>query len=323
VTPATWLGDVVRAVAAETPPGTTPYPELVRKIARLLGVDLGQHHAAADAEPASVLPPDRLHATEMAGPPWPEQAPAATERVVRRSRATGEAEEREQDPMAGLRRSWVEVPDQPWATDAVPDLPRITPEQLVADPPHEPLLRRATTSAIVQALLSRHVPDDEIDVPALVEQTASARAVRELPRLPRPTLRYGAHVLVDQSEGMSLFWRDQQTLLDAIRGVVGEALTGVSVLDGSPRRMRRGHLDPEPGRAVLVLAGFGIRWGRVERNAWENYVARLRQRECRVAALVPFPRDRWPGWLTSLMPVVCWDRVTTVGAVRAALGKAS
>lgn len=323
MTPATWLGDVVRAVAAETPPGTTPDPELVRRIARMLGVDLDPHRPAEIEEPEPVFAPTRLHATEVAEQPWHEQPAATAERVVRSSRATGEPEAREQGPMVGLQESWTERPDQPWTTDAVPDLPRITEKQLIADPPHEPLLRRATTSAVVQALLSRHAPDSEIDVPALVEQTASARAVRELPRLPRPTLRFGAHVLVDQSEGMSLFRRDQQTLLGAIRGVVGEALTEVSVLDGSPRRMRRGHRDPEPGRAVLVLAGFGIRWGRVERNAWENYVCRLRQRECRVVALVPFPRDRWPGWLTALMPVVCWDRGTTVGVVRAALGKAS
>lgn len=324
MTPMAWFGDLLRAVAAVTPPGTAADPEVVRKIAKMLRVDV--EPGRRDEEPGPVLPPTRLGATEVTAAteePWHEQAPATTERVVRQSRATGRQDELEQDPMAGLRRSWVEATEQPWTSDSVPDLPKITPEQLVADPPHEPLLRRATTSAVVQALLSRHLPDNEIDVPALVEQMASARAVRELPRLPQPTLRFGAHVLVDQSEGMSLFRRDQETLVGAIRDVVGATLTEVSLLDGSPRRMRRHNRDPEPGRAVLVLAGFGIRWGRVERNAWENYVRWLRQRECRVVALVPFPRDRWPGWLTSLMPVVCWDRVTTVGVVRAALGRAS
>jgi hypothetical protein len=61
----------------------------------------------------------------------------------------------------------------------------------------------------------------------------------------------------------------------------------------------------------------------VEQDRWESYVRWLRQRDCRVVALVPFPPDRWPAWLTALLPVVCWDRVTTVGGVRAVLGRAA
>jgi hypothetical protein len=226
--------------------------------------------------------------------------------------------------MIGLRKLWQEsAPERPWLPESVPPLPRLSEEQLVADPPLEPLLRRASTAAVVQTLLSRRVADQEVDVPALVEQLASARAVRELPRTTRPTLRFGAHVLLDQSEAMSLFWRAQCALVNVVRNVVGASSTQVSVLTGAPSRLEPGHRHPSPGKAVLVLAGFGIRWGRVEQDSWESYVRWLRQRECRVVALVPFPRDRWPGWLTALLPVVCWDRVTTVGGVRAALGRAA
>ncbi|MEU7477839.1 hypothetical protein AB0A63_17770 [Lentzea sp. NPDC042327] len=320
MTAAAWLGDLVRAVAAETPPGREPDPALVRQIERLLGIEHGTPPVVEDAAPP---------------PPEPQPLPPPEEHVRTRmpeaeetGRRFGDFEQppsyrTEQDPMVGLKVSWDDEgePDRPWLP--VPDLPVLSPEQLLRRPPHEPLLRRASTSAVVQALFSRRMPDTEVDVPALVEQLASARAVSELPRLAHPTLRFGAHVLMDRSEGMSLFWRDQQALVGVVNSVIGASLTEVSVLSGSPRRMQRGHRHPAPDRAVLVLAGFGIRRGRAEQEVWEPYVRWLRRRRCRVVALVPFPRDRWPGWLTSLMPVVSWDRVTTVGAVRAALGRTS
>jgi hypothetical protein len=325
VTPAAWLGDLIRAVAAVTPAGEAPDERVMRDIAKLLGMEepvpvishRGPKPDGPEPEPAE-------EETRQEEPAEPVRAPVRDSPPPRRP---GQAEpaEQEQNPMAGLRTSWDETPpaQPPWTSEDVPSLPRLDAARLTLPLPHEPLQRRASTSAVVQALLSRQMPDSEVDVPALVEQLASGQAVSELPRLAQATLRFGAHVLVDRSDGMSLFWRDQRTLVDAIRNVVGAALTDVSVITGSPRRMHRKHQHPAPGRAVLALAGFGIRRGRAERDVWEAYVSWLRQRDCRVVALVPFTRDRWPAWLTALMPVVCWDRVTTIGAVRAALGRAS
>lgn len=325
MTPAAWLGDLIRAVAAVTPAGETPDEHTVRDIAKLLGIEepvpVISHRGPKPHDPEPEGAEEETPPDESAEP---VRAPVRNSPPQRRFGQTEPAEQ-DQHPMAGLRTSWDEPPavPPPWIPDDVPSLPRLDAARLTLPLPHEPLLRRASTSAVVQALLSRQMPDSEVDVPALVEQLASGQAVAELPRLVQPTLRFGAHVLVDRSEGMSLFWRDQRTLVDAIRNVVGAALTDVSVITGSPRRMHRRHQHPVPGRAVLALAGFGIRRGRAERDVWEAYVRWLRQRDCRVVALVPFTRERWPGWLTVLMPVVCWDRVTTIGAVRAALGRAS
>ncbi|MGW6445243.1 hypothetical protein [Lentzea sp. NPDC055074] len=298
----------------------------IGKIRAMLGVDPAEFLSTPDAGSAPTLPAEP--AAPPAETPPLNRVPQGEEEYADRRRdpwlGAPQPLQPDRNPMIGLRELWLEtVADPPWAPDAVPTLPKLSDRQLMTDPPHEPLLRRASMSAVVQTLLSRRAPDDEIDVPNLVEQLASARAVRELPRTSRPTLRFGAHVLLDESEAMSLFWRDQCALVDVVRDVVGASSTRVSVLTGTPSRLEPGHRHPSPGRAVLVVGGFGIRWGRADQPSWESYVRWLRQRDCRVVALVPFSRDRWPAWLTALLPVVSWDRVTTVGGVRAALGRAA
>ncbi|MCP2204622.1 hypothetical protein [Lentzea flava] len=318
--PAAWLGDLVRAVAAVTPPGEPPDPDVVGTVARMLGI--------TEPVPVEKITSREVPTAQQDEPVTPVLPPASSDVPF------GEHPERPEPPrfddaeddtgrgpLVGLRESWVEVakPTLVWEDENVAMLERTTVEQLRRKPPFEPLLRRASTAAMVQSLMTQRLPGDEVDVDALIDEVAAGRAVTSLPRLPQPTLRCGAHVLIEDSEAMSLFWRDQWELARVVRNVVGAALTDVSVFSSTPLWPRRGHSHPAPRRAVLVLSAFDVLQGRAEREEWEYYVAWLRQRECRVAGLVPFPPDRWSRWLTRLMPLVCWDRGTTVGTVRSAL----
>lgn len=312
-----WLGDLVRAVAAVTPPGQRPSPAVVSAVAEMLGLDL----------PAEVV--SAVLRTEF---PTAQQEEAVTPTLPAEDVPIGERQDapRFSEPrqsaeggqLIGLRQSWVETkaPPRVWSDPDVDALETASISMLRRPLPHEPLLRRASTAALVQSLLSRRLPGDEVDVAALVEEVAAGRAVTSLPRLPTPTLRCGAHVLVDDSDAMSLFWRDQWQLARVVRSVVGAGLTQVSVFSGTPSLNDPG---PQPRQAVLVMSAFDVLRGRAERDEWERYVAGLRKRACQVVALVPFPRERWPRWLVRLMPVICWDRRTTVGTVRAALGRAA
>ncbi|MFS8095733.1 hypothetical protein LFM09_01215 [Lentzea alba] len=316
-----WLGDLVRAVAAVTPSGQRPDPDVVLRVSAMLGF-------TEPVEITEFAQGSQLPTAQMEEPVTPA-LPSDDVPIGERGDATApQFEEPRRDSsngqLIGLRRSWVETkaPPQVWSDPDVDALETATITMLRQPLPHEPLLRRASTSALVQSLLSQRLPGDEIDVDALVEDVAAGRAVTSLPRLPTPTLRCGAHVLIDDSDAMSLFWRDQWELARVVRNVVGPGLTDVTVFSGSPLLTDAGR-DPEPRRAVLVLSAFDVLRGGAERDEWEDYVWGLRKRGCRVVALVPFPRERWPRWLTCLMPVICWDRSTTVGTIRSALGRAA
>jgi hypothetical protein len=312
-----WLGDLVRAVAAVTPPDQRPSHAVMSAVSEMLGL---------------ALPAEVVSAVMRSEFPTAQQEEAVTPTLPAEDVPIGERPDapRFEEPrqsgeggqLIGLRQSWVETkaPPRVWSDPDVDALETASISMLRQPLPHEPLLRRASTAALVQSLLSRRLPGDEVDVAALVEEVAAGRAVTSLPRLPTPTLRCGAHVLVDDSDAMSLFWRDQWQLAQVVRSVVGAGLTQVSVFSGTPFP---GDPGPQPRQAVLVLSAFDVLRGRAERDEWEKYVAGLRKRECQVVALVPFPRDRWPGWLVRLMPVICWDRRTTVGMVRSALGRAA
>jgi hypothetical protein len=148
-----------------------------------------------------------------------------------------------------------------------------------------------------------------------------------LPRLPVPTLRFGVQVLVDRAEPMFPFYRDQQALIEAVRDVVGRGMTEVRYFADSPlrgtgaghRRSWTGYRPPAPGRPVLVVSGFNINLDAERYQAdWQRLVHLLSKQDSAAVAFVPFPRGRWPGWLSTLLPLVCWDRSATTAAVRAA-----
>lgn len=190
--------------------------------------------------------------------------------------------------------------------------------------PHHPLLPPHSETATLQTVLSRVVPEGEVDTRRLLEEIATGHPLQEFPRLPVRTLRFGTQVLVDLGPGMELFARDQAELVDRITAIVGRHATEVLYFAESPLHRAgpgagwtwRPYRPPAAGTRVLVLSNFGChRPGAGLPSAlwheWQELTALLRRSGCLPAAMVPLPPDRYPDRLTPLMPVLSWDRCTT------------
>lgn len=224
-----------------------------------------------------------------------------------------------------LRPARVESASGP--REPVEPLARPTAERVPL--PHLPLLVPHWTSAILRAMLSRQVPEGPVDIPALIDALAHGHPVARLPRRPVPTLRYGVQVLVDRGPGMQPFRRDQDHLVRQIRAVVGSDLVEVGYFSGLPqhgtapgaRWTRTEYTPPEFGRRILLLSDLGLggppdSFHRGTRHDWEEFVRLITRAGCSAVALSPYPPERWPGWMTRLLPLISWDRSTTASRAR-------
>ncbi|RKT55401.1 hypothetical protein [Saccharothrix australiensis] len=319
-----WLGDLARAAHVL---GIADADRL-RAAAGLLGLDAAPARSvapvvAADAPAgapvlgfAGVRPtagPDPGPDTGSDGPP--ARAPAPPGRFPALPEVVRIAEQpapRSADAWHGVER-----------------VPEAGEHHLTARPRHVSLLPPRSQRAILQTVLSRPFPDGKVDLPALVDRIARGLPVRELPRQSVPTSRFGVQVLVDLGRAMAPFAADQRALVEQVRAVVGKHATEVRHFADSPLRGVWGDDDvagpyhpPAPGCRVLLLSDLGLGGPRVDRDRsrhaeWSRFTTILRWHGCSPIGLVPFPPARWPGWLRGLLPLVCWDRTTTVSRARA------
>jgi hypothetical protein len=86
-----------------------------------------------------------------------------------------------------------------------------------------------------------------------------------------------------------------------------------------PGRDWTAYRPPASGTRILILSDLGtggLPFDQIRSRAeeWRSFLALLRRAGCDPVAFVPYPPDRWPRWVTAL-PVVHWDRRTTVHAV--------
>jgi hypothetical protein len=323
-----WLGDLVRALVALTSSGRRLDETEVAAIKQMLGMGTApmvHHHPApvvSPVQPDDVVPVHvQVDEEPQSEPPDGEVPPV--KRPPRRELAPQTTGERT-TTLAGLRRSYNDKETQPW--QKVEPLPQADAEAIRKPLPFTPLLRPGAARGIVQTALSRPEPEGEIDLEAVVADLAAAHPIRVLPRLSCPTMRFGVQVLVDRSPESQPFQLDQQDLLREIRLIVGEQATSVWYFNGSPRTGESARGDkfyqPIQGGRALVVSSFGIASGAEwysDPDEWSAMADLWRRRGTVPVAMVPFPRSRFPRWLTALMPVVAWDRGTTVGTVRSAL----
>ncbi|WP_329790457.1 hypothetical protein V1227_00795 [Lentzea sp. DG1S-22] len=305
--PQVWLGDLLRAVAAGAPP---------RRAAELLGLvpeaapapAVAELVAAEQPQATPPLPPDPVAKPRAEPPPADEEPPPQAIPMLPES-STLPLRETDWSPLPSLR-----LPEDDQS-------PRPTP-----------LLAPRTAAAVLHAVLATFAADGDPDVEAITRSWAQAKPLRTLPVKPRATLRFGVQVLVDTGEGMQLFASDQRDLVARIRSVAGAENVRLLYFSDVPsrgagsggRRTWRLYEPPSTGSRVLLISDFGIGGPRFHHRRsttaeWRAFLAAVRRAGCSPIGLVPYPPSRWPAWLASSLPLLLWDRSTTVSRASVAV----
>ena len=184
---------------------------------------------------------------------------------------------------------------------------------------HRPLLIRQVSRDVLSSIAATWRPTNRIAVEPLLADVVRLRPTTTIPHVAAPSFGAGLQVLVDLSEAMQPFRRDQRDAVAALRRLAGSEITVLYFTD-TPSGGVRGERGtdwhawplPPPGRPVVVLGtlGGGIRPDPAAADYWLRALQKLKRRAVRLAALVPVPRRRWSPMLAETGSLVLWDRAT-------------
>jgi len=151
------------------------------------------------------------------------------------------------------------------------------------------------------------------------------------------TLARGVQLLVDQSEAMMPFRRDQKWLVEQLERIAGKHAFEFRNFIGCPSRAMgsgprvdwkpyRNWASPRTGTTIVVVTDLGItsapmRHPKARLEEWLDFAGLVRAQACPIVALVPFKPDRVPAPLHRVLTVIHWDRSTTASRVRSVVGK--
>ncbi len=190
--------------------------------------------------------------------------------------------------------------------------------------PLEPLFFPRWTRAILSAGLATNSDVGPVDVDRVVEILARGESLKTLPVLSTPTLTRGVQLLIDRSEAMTPFIRDQVRLHKEIVATVGSDRVTTLRFVGCPIRGAGdgaapswSSYEPPVSKApVLLLTDLGI--GRPRLNderagieEWLLFIEQVKKAKCPLLAFVPYAQTRWPPELASRMSIIQWDRKTS------------
>jgi hypothetical protein len=318
--PETGLGDLARALDKLRPQD----PETRRAIARFLGFELIESGASSDRkaedENSTEEKDFRRGSVSTSGP-------------IRQSKSSA------REPLSdrpGRRLTPLHIPEgKIESIDGLfrgPVLPLPpNPEEIPWDLPL-PLLNPLTVRSAIFFALSTSTKEGDVDVEALARILSfSEQWPGRLPRLPRSTVRLGAHVVFDRRTSMAPFYQDQDSVFEVVLRVIGPDRTSYSSFRHSPSEILQsgqaaayGDRLPNTSTPTLLLTDLGIgsdfKPDGPPSSAWMELIERLHRVGSPVVALVPYPSSRWPNSLARKIPIFCWDRGTTAGSIRRRLG---
>ncbi len=323
-----WLGDLARALSALQPQDDATR----REIARALGFELREPELPPPTGTSPALPPTSVAPTQVP-PRKTKPAPA---------------------PPTGAELPFKVTPldpEPPHRTPRAASFDLLAATEKTAPPPFEPLFAPPLTRAILSGALATNGGDGDLDLERIIDTVARREFFDHLPSLPAPTLRRGAQVLIDQSEAMKIFARDQSELLKHIRLVMGADKTQAFGFRGLPMEVadfaasrfwgvypleadepasdpRGDYVAPVAGTVVVLLTDLGIGQPALAANEpappyrWLEFARRVRQAGCPLIALVPYAAHRCDPALAQAIKILTWDRTTTATTVRLAFGHA-
>lgn len=218
--------------------------------------------------------------------------------------------------------AWLAEPGEALGNPGVPEAPL---EQT-------PLFARLSHRGILTACLATPAAEGEIDVEEIIANECEGQPLTALPRLPLPTLRRGAQVLVDLAPGLDPFQPDQRLLLAQLDNILADDRLEVLRFrhcpgrgaGKGPRRQWAAWKPPAAGTPVLLVTDLGIGVSLMDDEPattveWLRFGAEVRAAGCPLLALVPYEARRWPGALMRAITLIHWSERTTVRHVRRAL----
>jgi hypothetical protein len=199
-----------------------------------------------------------------------------------------------------------------------------------AEPPPErlSLLRPHWFRGVAGAMLATSQPSRDIDWQFLERRLVRGLPIEKLPWQPRPTLKRGVQVLLDQSESMQPFSRDGIDLITRLRRLIGQRSVRTWSFQLDPWRpaasqwkwISSASQSFTADTPLLIVSDFGIARGARGAEPWQEIVRRAEQRRCPLVALIPAPQPSWPEWLPQIVPnAFVWDQETSPQIVRRAL----
>lgn len=165
--------------------------------------------------------------------------------------------------------------------------------------------------AVVGPRLWQHTgqnrPTRRIDIDAWVRAVSRAELELTIPRRHRRTWPASLLVLIDRSDRLIPFWRDQDRVVADLERWCGEHAVETELLSGSVEQWRP-PVRATNGAMVLALSDLGVYASSGEVERWRRAGRHLRRAGCSLAALVPVPRRRLPADVARLWSVVRWAR---------------
>lgn len=214
------------------------------------------------------------------------------------------------------------------APQASVPLPPSGPEDAPPSLPWKPLFNPQWSRAMISTMARIRTPAGPPDVETLVNFAAERKPMFTMPATMLETAS-GVDVLLDIGDNMTVFSRDQESLLELIQRVQGAGCVSVLRFQGSPTRGVMSQLSfelqpyrpPPAGWPVVLLTDLGIGAGisAAPSYEWRQFAHLVHGAGCQLLALVPYPLARWPTGILSAMDVLQWDRGTSVRKIRAAL----
>jgi hypothetical protein len=189
-------------------------------------------------------------------------------------------------------------------------------------PDFQPLFLDRWFQGIFSAVLGVGVPSPEIDFRKLERYVIEGEFFTQLPFKTRIKLIKGVHVLLDRSESMQPFWRDQTELISRLRGMLGAAMVWHSWFEYDPNASRITWHTSMPRQLrmetpLLLITDFGggsdpIGAQTMNWEPWQPILELARCSRSRVFALIPSLPRFWPGAIGSFADCsLLWDRDTS------------
>ena len=200
---------------------------------------------------------------------------------------------------------------------------------LIASYPLQTLFVPNWTRALLISALSNYDSIGPINMDEIIKIISENKPLTEIPRIPWPTMVHGVQVLIDESESLEPFHKDQVYLKNIVLKVAGSDRTEIMGFIGCPLwGVQHGKFNdwsdyhpPSSRTTVLIMTDLGILRNpdiidRAGVRDWLHFAAIVRDAGCSLVAFVPYPSERWPKPLKDVMKIVQWDRTTSISTIQ-------